>query len=399
MAREYWFFIVLSGTGWLMSACRKPYSPPAINNDARFLVVEGVIAAGQDSTIITLNRTIKISGINTANPESGATVVVEGDQGVKYTLTEGEKGRYAAPPLNLDHTHKYHLLIGTADGRKYASDYEPVKVTPPIDSLYYTINSTNDGLKIFTDTHDPANSTRYYRWDYKETYIYNSIVNSYFVFDPTQFADTLKSVLRKPDQYIHTCYITRHSTGVLLNSTAALSQDIIRGNQIIGIADTSEKILERYSILVKQYALTDDAYNFWYNIKRNTQQIGTIFDVQPSEVPGNIHCTSNPAEPVIGYVSVSTISQKRIFIDRTELPVWPYAAGTCNPYSICWLKGSPVDPDLQVGNVIPVGLIMPSLCDITGVPKPGYAVRVAYYFCADCRYHLHGVTQVPDFWK
>ncbi|MBS1503944.1 MAG: DUF4249 family protein, partial [Bacteroidetes bacterium] len=241
------------------------------------------------------------------------------------------------------------------------------------------------------------NNTRYYRWDYTETYIFNSIVNTYYLFDNSEYFDTLKSVLRRPDQYIHTCYVTLHSTSVLLNSTAALNQDIIRGNPIAGMADTSEKILERYSILVKQYALTDDAYNFWYNIKRNTQQIGTIFDVQPSEVQGNIHCTSNPSEPVIGYVSACTISQKRIFIDRTELPPWPFAVGTCSAYSICWPKGNNPDPDLIAGNVIPVGPIQPGYCDL--YRKNGYIVNVAYYFCADCRYHLHGVTQVPDFWK
>lgn len=399
MKREYWFFILLSGTGWIFSACRKPYSPPAISGNNNYLVVEGIVAAGPDSTIINLNRTIKISGTNTANPESGATVIVEGDQGVKYTLTEGKKGRYTAPSLNLDNSHKYHLLISTADGRTYASDYEPVKITPPIDSLYYTINKDNAGLTVFTNTHDPANSTRYYRWEYMETYVYNTDLTSYFIFDPDQYSDTLKSVLRKPDQMIDTCYITRHSTSVLLNSTAALTQDIIQRNPIEGIPDTSERLKIRYSVLVKQYALTRDAYNFWYNIRRNTQQIGTIFDVQPSEIPGNIHCTSNPSEPVIGYISVSSIARKRIFIDRAELPGWIFPLPQCNSYSVCWLRGSPVASDLSAGNVIPMGPIMPASCNLDGVAKPGYAVRVAYYFCADCRYHLNGVTTKPSFWK
>ncbi|MBS1503496.1 MAG: DUF4249 family protein, partial [Bacteroidetes bacterium] len=134
--KEYWLFLLIPTAGWILSACRKPYSPPAISGDNNYLVVEGVIAAGSDSTIINLDRTVKISGTSTVNPESGAAVTVEGDQGVKYILKEGEKGRYASPPLNLDNTHKYHLVISTADGRTYASDYEPVKVTPPIDSLY-----------------------------------------------------------------------------------------------------------------------------------------------------------------------------------------------------------------------------------------------------------------------
>jgi uncharacterized protein DUF4249 len=396
--REYWMFIMLSATGWMFYGCRKPYSPNVISSNNNYLVVEGIIVAGQDSTIIKLSRSVNLSGTTTTNPEKDATVIVEGDQGTRYTLIESGGGRYVAPPLSLDNNHKYHLLINTADKRTYASDFEPVKITPPIDSLYYTINAKNDGLTIRTSAHDASKQTRYYRWDFTETYIYVSDIPSYYIFDPTQPYDTLKSVSRRPDQLINTCYVTRNSTSVLLNSSAALSQDVIEGNPIAGIADTSEKILHRYSIIVRQYALTSDAYNFWYNIKRNTQQIGTIFDVQPSEVPGNIHCTSNPSEPVIGYVSVSSISQKRIFIDRSELPVWPYPQpATCAPYFICWNKGSPVDPDLQAGNVIPLGPILPGSCDTP--PRPGYDVQVAYYFCVDCRYHLNGVTGKPDFWK
>ncbi|MBS1526319.1 MAG: DUF4249 domain-containing protein [Bacteroidetes bacterium] len=395
MSKKIYFLIVQMA----LLSCRKSYNPQVLSSPNSFLVVEGVVAAGQDSTIINLNRTVRISRSNTANPESGATVVVESDQGVKYTLTEGKKGRYLAPPLNLDNSRRYHLLIKTTDGRTYASDYEPVKITPPMDSLYYIINRDNAGLTVFINTHDPSNSARYYRWDYTETYVYNTDLTSYFIFDPDQFSDTLKSVLRKPDQMIDTCYVTRHSTSVLLNSTAALTQDIIQSNPIEGIPDTSERLKIRYSVLVKQYALTREAYDFWYNVKRNTQQIGTIFDVQPSEIPGNIHCTSNPSEPVIGYISVSTISQRRIFIDRTELPGWIFPLPQCNPFSECWLRGSPVASDLAVGNVIPMGQIMPADCNLDGIPRPGYAVKVAYYFCADCRYHLNGVTAKPSFWK
>ena len=390
------YIYVLSFSAIAVSGCKKPYTPSVVAADNNYLVVEGVIAAGQDSTIIKLNRTVNLTGKTTYNPELDATVMVQGDQSVSYSIPQVDSGRYAAPPLNLDNTHKYRLQITTADGRTYASDYEPVKITPPIDTLVYNI--TNDGLSIYNNTHDPSNNTRYYRWDYTETYIYTSDMITYYIYDPSQTVDTLKSVLRRPDQQIHTCYVNLNSSPIILNSTAALKQDVINNNPITQIPKTSEKILHRYSILLRQYALTPDAYAFWNILKRNTQQIGTIFDAQPSEVKGNIHCTSNPSEPVIGYISVSTISQKRIFIDRTELPAWPYPLPTCSfPYPICWSKGGPVDPDITVGNYIPVGLVKVGLCGFP--PKPGYVVSAGQYNCVDCRYHLGGKTKAPGFWK
>ena len=46
------------------------------------------------------------------------------------------------------------------------------------------------------------------------------------------------------------------------------------------------------------YALTRDQFNYWANLKKTTEYLGTIFDAQPSQLNNNIHCLSNPSEPV-----------------------------------------------------------------------------------------------------
>jgi hypothetical protein len=381
----------------LIYGCKRSYAPPAITGNNNYLVIEGIIAAGQDSTIIKLSRTVNLAGTTTANPELNATVTVQGDQNVSYALPQLDSGRYAAPPLNLDNSHKYRLLITTADGRTYASDYEPVKITPPIDTLAYSI--TGDGLNIYTNAHDPSNSTKYYRWDYSETYVYISDINTFYKYDPSNPDPTQQSVIRPADEQINTCYVTLKSSTVLLNSSAKLQQDVIQNNPITEIPKTSEKILHRYSILVKQYALTPDAYNFWSILRKNTEQIGTIFDAQPSEVKGNIHCMSNPAEPVIGYMSVSTIAQKRIFIDRADLPVWPYPVPTCKSYDLCWFQSAAFPPaELISGLIIPLGVIKQTgSCDKE--IRPSYTVIVGDNTCVDCRLHLGGINKAPGFWK
>jgi hypothetical protein len=39
---------------------------------------------------------------------------------------------------------------------------------------------------------------------------------------------------------------------------------------------------------------------------------------------GNIHCISNPAQPVIGFFNICPIRENRIFISNSELPQWGY---------------------------------------------------------------------------
>ncbi|MGZ3889354.1 MAG: DUF4249 domain-containing protein [Mucilaginibacter sp.] len=391
--------------------CKKLYSPRASSITNSFLVVEGVITAGDDSTIFNLGRTVQLTDTIKHRPEVGAKVTVDDGQGAVYSLTEVDTGRYAAAPLHLDNTHKYRLNISTTDGQTYASDYVPVKVTPPIDTLSTPITGT--GLDIDVSAHDPSNSTRYYRWEYSETYIYQSNIETQFIFDPAN-PDTLQwSAIRTPEQQIHTCYVKLNSSTININSSAALSGDVISNSPVTQIPKDSEKLLHRYSILVKQYALTQEAYNFWNLLKNNTEKIGTIFDVQPSTNNGNIHCTSNTSQPVIGYVSASTISQKRIFVDRAGLPAWPIAQPEgCNPDPtkfkpnfICWRRVDPgkngtavIPQELQAGIYIPIGPISAtSECYKESIRA--FSVPTAYYSCVDCRYHLGGKTVKPDFWK
>jgi hypothetical protein len=49
-----------------------------------------------------------------------------------------------------------------------------------------------------------------------------------------------------------------------------------------------------YYIKLSQYALSHDAYLFYQKLKKNTEQLGSIFDAQPSELSSNIHCVTDP---------------------------------------------------------------------------------------------------------
>lgn len=374
---------------FLTARCKKPYAPPAVSSSNSYLVVEGVINAGADSTIIKLNRTVKLSGNVNHAPELGARVTVEGDQGIVYQLVEAGGGVYVTQGLNLDNSHKYHLHIVTAAGKEYLSDYEVVRPTPPIDSVGYNVQA--NGIQLYVNSHDPNNNTLYYRWDYQETWNFHAAYVSMFV------SDGKKMVPRTPDKQIFSCFTGEASSTIILGSTKALSKDVVYQQPLTQIASTSEKIEARYSILVKEYALSTEAYNFWQNLKKNTEQLGTIFDALPSEIPGNIHCVTTPSEPVVGYVSVSTVQQKRIFISAAQLPqawatTYPYQ---CELDSMLYCHGPPCQNDVALF------LIPPGSAEIA-VEAITYQDKIIGYFgsdrqCTDCT--IRGTTKQPAFWK
>jgi len=269
----------------------------------------------------------------------------------------------------------------------------PVKNSPSIDTVNYTIQSS--GLQVNVNTHDPANNTHYYRWEYTETYIIHSMYYSNYM---EVNHDT--TAVRPPDKQIYQCWVNDTSSTIVLGSSAKLSHDIISEQPVITIPSTSEKVHIRYSIRVKQYALTTDAYNYFILLKKNTEQLGSIFDAQPSELTGNIHCLSNPAEPVIGYVTAGNATEQRIFIDNKDLPAWtpdlPDKNCQIDTLRYVFLIPNSAPPQLiyYVKEFIYTGVEIP--IDIVGsYPNGGFTA--AFPYCVDCT--LRGVNKPPSFWK
>lgn len=393
--RYFLYFVILT----TYFGCKNPYLPPLINSPRSFLVVEGVISGGTVPTTIKISQTVNLSNIKIANPVSKAIVTIEDDQSGVYQLPETSRGTYTLSALNLDNTRKYRLRIKTAGGKQYVSDFVTVVSSPPIDSVGY--QAATNGLNIYLNTHDPKNGTRYYRWDYQETWIIHSNYDSYFKSN----GDTVLARDLINDN-VYQCWRSDTSNVIILNSSAKLLNDIISDNPVTFIPSTSEKLGIKYSIIIDQYALTSDAYAFWTNLKKNTEQLGSIFDAQPSTVNGNIHCLSDPLEPVIGYISAGNVSSRRIFITSAQLPNWvpvrAYPDCTLDSAYYAYYPQGSKTPVNQVNQFInyhkganspltPVDAIQPP-----GAPKPiGYSASGPE--CVDCT--LRGTNKQPAFWR
>jgi hypothetical protein len=397
--RKGWILIFIIFIGF-----KKPYNPPAISAPNSYLVVEGVINSGADSTFIKLSRTVNLSSKVVINPVLNATVTVEGDQNTTYPLTAGASGSYVSAGLNLDNAHKYRLRIKTADNKEYVSDFVPVLNSPPIDSIGYTIQT--NGLNIYSNAHDPTNNVKYFRFDYTETWAFHTAFESYFKSN----GDT---VLRRDliHDNIYQCWLSDTSSTIVLASTAKLAQDILLDNPITNISSLSEKLEVRYSIMLRQYALTPDAYTFWQNLKKNTEQLGSIFDAQPTEISGNIHSAANPSEPVIGYLSVGGVATKRVFIDNRILPAWVANTPYNMPFSMCidtplfyqYYEGVQRVLVNQIDlfiNYNKPGPHFDVLIPIDALTVPGGGIigyTAAEPACVDCT--LRGTNKQPIFWK
>jgi hypothetical protein len=367
-------------------ACKEAYDPPVVSMNHSFLVVEGFINNGPDSTVITLSRTAKLNDPAPPAPESNARVTILGSDGSAYQTLEVSPGRYAYP-FYYNPGIQVAVDILTIGGEEYESDFVTPKVSPPIDSINW--KQTAGGIQIYANTHDPQNASTYYLWNYTETWEFHSVYSSQYEYDPIH--DTIVS--RQNGDSIYYCWTSENSTNILLGSSQKLAQDLIYEAPLVLVPQNSWHISVEYSILVRQYALTADAYNFWLNLQRNTEQIGSVFSPQPSEIKSNIHSLLDSTEQVVGYISAGTLSEKRIFIKESDIPNWTEESYT-TPCPVFSIIGIPDSLQLWLGNQ---KVYTPT--DMTQPPAimPPFRYNLSENICVDCT--LTGTNHKPDFWQ
>ena len=313
------FYIII-----LIAGCKEAYNPHLKNAGYNYLVVEGNILTGDDSTHIHLTRTVDVSDTSVVQPELNATVKVESGNGEIYQLQEEGNGFYFSTPLSINPGENYRLHILTSNGKEYASDYVPVKQTPPIDSVSWKLDN-DGGVAIYANTHDATGSTQYYRWEYAETWEHRAKYSSVLIYERPAFTTYVTGC---PKNRYTAAGIPDISGNILIATSTGLSADVIHERPLITIPYGSPKIDRVYSILVKQYALTKEAYEYWDNLQKNTENLGSIFDPQPFADYGNMHCITDSSEPVLGYISACSASQQRIYIYWSQVQ-WPYFFPDC----------------------------------------------------------------------
>ena len=304
-----WLFVLV-----LLAAagCKDPYEMELRTTDKSLLVVEGFLNKGAVTTI-KLSRSVPLTDKSQVKPELKAVLTVEGKDNTTALIAERGAGAYEANLTNLEAGKEYRLRIRTADGREYLSDYVAVKNTPPIDSISW--REEDGGVRFFASAHDNTNNTLYYRWDYTETWeIHSAYMALFKLGSPTTVVPR-----NLPAEDISVCWKTSNSTTILAASTAQLTADVMKESPLFHIPRKDERLGHRFSVLVRQYALTKDAYEYLQLMKKNTESLGSIFDPQPSEVTGNIHSVSDPAEQVVGYLTASTVQEKRLFVSASQL--------------------------------------------------------------------------------
>lgn len=328
------------------------------------------------------------------SPETGAKVIVESSKNDQYALTETVAGTYITINLNLPTDRTYRLHIFTSKNKEYVSDFVKNITTPPIDSVYGVPGKS--GVQFYVSTHDAVNNPGYYRWSYSESWTY--------LIDPSEepgldFVNNQIVARSMANLISNTCYKFGPSSNNIFLGASHLAQGAISKVPLGYVAASTGRLAGTYCLTVKQYGLTGEAYTFWNLLKTNSEQLGTLFDAQPSSSITNIHAVNNPDEQVVGYASVSTVATKRIFLSGRTLPLAvespPVYPTECPSYYI------PIDPIATFQSRLQQTFGSGDTVIINAVTIYHTTTVIGYDYtaknCVDCQ--TSGGTNVkPPFW-
>jgi len=385
--------IILISFLLLLDRCITEFVPQTKENKES-LVIEGLITNQPVADTIKLSSSLPLGVKSVAKPVEGCTVTISDDLGNIFSLTETFAGTYVTDTSQFRGTigrfYTLHIHANTSYKNHYFESYPiEMKPVPPIDSLYYekvAIKENNgvnsqEGCQVYLNTHDPTNQLKFYRWEYVETW---------------EFHLPYTLISNK------TCWFSNNSKEIKIKNTAALAETRIERYPINFISNLSDRLNVKYSILVNQYSLNEDEYLYWEKLQSFTEQVGGLYDKIPSAIPNNVYCVDDPNEKVLGYLSVSASTSKRIFIKDNF-------AGLINLYTNCIgdtiFNGDPIPYLNYYSWIIDAGLLHPSAWVIGAdsiihqifLPTIPYVIITYFRGCADCI--ARGTLTEPDFWK
>jgi hypothetical protein len=184
------------------------------------------------------------------------------------------------------------------------------------------------------------------------------------------------------------------SRNLYLNSTANLSENVIKNAKLHEISIEDIRISYIYSILVKQWSLSDDAYSYYSILKRYTEESDGLFTPILSDYQGNITCISNPDKRAHGYVLASSVTTKRIFIYEEDFEHMSSLYWNSN----CVIRNKERDGSAFGAVIATYPWKSPWVVMARDADWSDPDALMYNWYCVDCRQTIGATKKRPDFW-
>lgn len=334
----------------LIMGCVEKYN---ITSDSYepYLVVEALLTNEMKKHTVKLTRIMPLDSMSQIKI-GNAQVKIESSNGDIYQFSEIRPGEYQSNTLfkavpNLE----YQLFIKTVDNKTYQSTKETLPKKVEISEVKHELKTVNgnNGIQIFASSEENSDNT-FFKYNYEVTY---KVVTPYLITEEIHIFNvdlfdfppcvsgclTYDMEMLPPTDAVHICYSKEETKKIDLVTLDSFGSDNVQNHPILFInEDEFYKIRERYSILVKQYSLSENTYNF-YKILRDLGDITTVFsEKQKGFINGNISSSTHHTD-VVGLFEVSSVSKVRKYFNYEDFGlIEPHYQFDCQIYELDYFE-------------------------------------------------------------
>lgn len=271
----------------LLLACEDPISID-LPSSRSYIVVEGWITDQPGPYRIKLSQTLPFDSRETNPKISGASVSIL-SRANTYLLTEDAN----APGEYLTDSAEFVGVVGMnyrlaieVNGKTIVSDTEPMRPSPPFDTLTYTFVenifvpetfSFTSGFLVTGFVTDSSTRNDYYRWKVTENGV------SY---------DRAQDLILITDRFFNGQRFGFEVSGILFQEGDTVSID--------------------------QYSIDQSAFEYLRNLNTQAIGLGKSTSTPPSTVRGNLRNLLDDNEVILGYFGVSSVSRGEVIIQNNQ---------------------------------------------------------------------------------
>lgn len=320
-------FIVGLLTCIVFSQCLEPFEFDIDEAEVeKLLVVDGLLSNSFGPHEITLSLTQPF-GSKFIDPVTNAKILLNDT----YEYIEESTGVYVLRDVMIENDVEYSLNITLADGSRYSSNPAVMPDMIEADSSYVRfeediftnltgIERISKVINVYVDSPLPNNTggeNSYLRW----------------------VTDGLSVFSEEPCGGLHApkicyVYVPPDAQTLTLQSSENIAGDRLIEKQVAQKTSfTINEFKALYVFSTYQYSITKESFTYWSNLKSLANQTGTVFDLPPAALQGNIRNVTNENELVLGYFDIAAVDTVRARVLSSDFKTNINGIVPCSPFN------------------------------------------------------------------
>jgi hypothetical protein len=298
---------------WLILACscidRLDFIGDTVEGQ---IIIYGLLTAGENTHTVNVGSSRSLGFTQIGIPNAEVNLLVKDGGTLRYTSLGN--GNYELHNFNPIEGQSYSLEVLVGEN-VYRSTFQEIPKSIGTDSLSYEVGyepfrttANEHVLKVFTKTQLPRdNASVYLRWIVEETAYWELV----WIYAPGI-----------PPPMPPPCFvfdIIEPTKINLFDGSVSTTRDF---EQLLATRKIDNSFLFPMFISVKQLSINREAYEYWERIKIMIENQGSLFDIPPAPINGNIINVNNPNEKVLGFYEVAKSQVTRFYVTSEISPIY-----------------------------------------------------------------------------